>query len=231
MNYPDFYDYTDFYGEANEFDRQVDEFKESLMKGVKAEFLEEMESLRKENAELQDVKKNFESIKSDYKRKENELNRFKSTLESQVRREHWTELLKDQEVVMYKPVTKYEQGEKCDKCDDYRYFHYTSPQGKENKEPCNCSARKTVYKPSESVRYEFNISRGKMTAWYKRSRYSDDSLVIDQDYDGVVAQKVILDSSVDFSDLDYRETVFKTKEDCQAYCDYLQAEYDKKQAE
>lgn len=228
MNYPDFYDDTDFYGEANEFERQVDEFKESLMKGVKAEFLEEMESLRKENSELQDVKKNFESIKRDYKQKENDLDRLQSTLESQVRREHWTKLLKDQEVVMYKPISSYEQGEKCNKCDEYRYFHYTSPQGNKTKEPCSCSVRKTVYKPSESVRYEFKISRGEMTAWYKRSRYSDDSLVIDQDYDGAVSKKVVLDSSVDFSTLDYYTTVFKTEEDCQAYCDYLQEKEDKK---
>lgn len=230
MSYPNFYD-ADFYTEASEFDRQVDEFKESLMKGVKAEFIEEMESLRKENAELQEVKSNFESIKKDYKRKENELNRFKSDLEHQVRREHWTKLLKDQEVIMYKAVGRYEQGEKCNTCDEYRYIHYISPQGNPAKEQCNCATRKTVYKPSEEVRYEFAISRGTMTAWYKRSRYSEDSLVIDQDYDGVVAQKVILDSSADFSKLDYRETVFKTEEDCQAYCDYLQAKEDKSEAE
>jgi len=229
MGYPDFYDDTDFYGKFSEFDRQVDEFKESLMKGVKAEFIEEMESLRKENAELQDVKKNFESIKRDYKQKESDLDRFKCNLESQVRREHWIDLLKDQEVVMYKPVSIYEQGEKCDKCDEYRYFHYISPQGNKTKEPCSCSTRKTIYKPSKSVRYEFKVSRGKMTAWYKRSRYSDDSLVIDQDYDGAVSKKVVLDSSVDFSTLDYYTTVFKTEEDCQAYCDYLQEKEDKKE--
>lgn len=230
MSYPDFYD-ADFYTEANEFDRQVDEFKESLMKGVKAEIIEEMENLRKENAELQDVKSDFESIKKDYKRKEQSLEIFRSNLENQVRQEHWTKLLKNQEVIMYKAIGRYEQGEKCNKCDEYRYIHYTSPQGNPTKEPCNCAARKTVYKPSEEVRYEFAISRGEMRAWYKRSQYSDDRLVIDQNYDGVIAQHVILDRSSDFSKLDYRKTVFKTEEDYQAFCDYLQAEEDKSEAE
>jgi len=230
MSYPDFYD-ADFYTEANEFDRQVDEFKGSLRNAVKEEFLEEMERLRKENAELQEVKSNFESIKSDYKRKERDLIVKEQGLENRVRQEHWKKLLKDQEVIMYKATKKYEKGEKCSKCDAYRYIHFASPQGNPAKEQCECSKQKTVYRPSQVVRYEFTVNPGKMKAWYKPSSFSDDRLVIDQDYDGVVADKVLLDSSVDFSELDYYQTVFKTEEDCQAYCDYLQEEYDKKQEE
>jgi len=230
MNYPDFYDYTDFYSEANEFDRQVDEFKESLMKGVKAEFLEEMEKLRKENAELQDVKKNFESIKRDYKQKENDLDRLQSTLESQVRREHWEKLLKDQEVTMYKADYNFVQGEKCDKCDSNRYIHYSSPQGNPVKEKCNCAKNKIVYKPKLVIRYEFKIKSGEINAWYKKSAYYDGVLSIDEDSNGAFARQIVTESLEDFNDIDRQGIFFKYENHCQEYCDYLQSEEDNKKA-
>lgn len=231
MSYPDFYDDTDFYGEPNEFDRQVDEFKESLMRGVKAEFLEEMESLRKENAELQDVKKNFESIKSDYKRKENEFNRLESDIESRVRREHWLKLLKDQEVTLYKADYSFDQGEKCDKCDSNRYIHYTSPQGNPAKEKCNCAKNKIVWKPKLVIRYEFKVKSGEVKAWYKESHYYDGVLCIDEDSSGVFARQVVTESLENYSDIDRQGTFFEHENHCQEYCDYLQELEDKKQAE
>ena len=62
----------DFYNEPSEFDMQVEEFKESLAKAVKSEFLEEMERLKKENRNLREIKENFEQIKRDYERKKME---------------------------------------------------------------------------------------------------------------------------------------------------------------
>ena len=55
MYYPD-----DFYNEPSEFDMQVEEFKESLAKSIKSDFLEEMERLKAENRKLQGIKENFE---------------------------------------------------------------------------------------------------------------------------------------------------------------------------
>lgn len=63
----------DFYSEPSEFDMQIEEFKESLSKSVKKEYLEEMEKLRKENQALWEVKKNFEQIKREYENKKHKL--------------------------------------------------------------------------------------------------------------------------------------------------------------
>ena len=67
MYYPD-----DFYCEPSEFEMQVEEFKESLAKSIKSEFLEEMERLKAENRKLQGIKDNFEQVKRDYERKKME---------------------------------------------------------------------------------------------------------------------------------------------------------------
>ncbi len=56
----------DFYEEPSEFDNAMDEFKASLMKSVKEEYVSEMERLRAENLELQSVKTYFEKIKKVY---------------------------------------------------------------------------------------------------------------------------------------------------------------------
>lgn len=50
--------WDDFY-EPSEFDQQVEEWKEALKKSVKKEYMDEMERLRRENAELMDIKKNW----------------------------------------------------------------------------------------------------------------------------------------------------------------------------
>ena len=45
----------DFYNEPSEFEIQVEEFKESLAKAIKGEFLEEMGRLKEENRKLQEI--------------------------------------------------------------------------------------------------------------------------------------------------------------------------------
>ena len=58
--------WEDFYNEGpSDFDIAIEEFKEGLRKTVKEEILNEMSRLKKENEELQEVKKNFDKIKQD----------------------------------------------------------------------------------------------------------------------------------------------------------------------
>ena len=48
--------FDDFYDDSPEIEALTEEFKYSLLKSVKEEFLNEMDSLRKENAELKEFK-------------------------------------------------------------------------------------------------------------------------------------------------------------------------------
>lgn len=53
------------YFEPSELDVKIEELKEELRKSVRQEIKDEIEKLRKENRELQDIKKNFEEKKAE----------------------------------------------------------------------------------------------------------------------------------------------------------------------
>ena len=83
----------DFYNEPSEFDMQVEEFKESLAKSIKSDFLEEMERLKAENRKLQGIKENFEQVKRDYERKKQECERVMREAENKAKRMKVEEML------------------------------------------------------------------------------------------------------------------------------------------
>lgn len=63
------------YFEPSELDEKIEELKEELRKSVRQEIKDEIEKLRKENRELQDIKKNFEAVKRDFEEKKAECDR------------------------------------------------------------------------------------------------------------------------------------------------------------
>lgn len=81
-----YYD-EEFYGAPSEFDMQVEEFKSMLSNAVRDQFKAEMERLQKENQELQEVKRNWESIQREYSAKYRQLDLDRQNMERQVRRE------------------------------------------------------------------------------------------------------------------------------------------------
>jgi len=209
----------DFYNEPSEFDIQIDEFKRGLMKSVKDEFISEIERLKAENKELQDIKKNFEQVKRDFDRKKSDLDYEYQTLKNNVRKERLVELLKDHKTILYKASSKRELLPKCDKCDNRRRVKYTSPLGRETSEDCLCSEGRMVYYPREFILYEFRLNRDKngMTAWYKQYSDNEDGFT----YDSSIHVDSIYTPEMKFEELESYGTFFKTKEECQTYCDYL----------
>ncbi|MDF1511083.1 hypothetical protein Gp_81 [Bacillus phage vB_Bacillus_1020A] len=214
-----YYD-EDFYYEPSEFDLKVEEFKESLSVSVKEEFLSEMERLRKENAELQEVKANFKQIKAEYDQKKRELDFEKSNLKSQVRRERLSELMKDFEVIMYRAYSKTVFPPKCDTCDRNRRIKYTTPLGREAYEDCQCKKGKTVYSPREYICKSFEMDQDgkKLKAWYV---FKDNDDYASFDYSTFA--KTIYHEGLKYEDLNNYDTFFKSTEECQGYCDFLNA--------
>jgi hypothetical protein len=208
----------DFYEEPSEFDNAMEELKANLMKSVKEEYVSEMERLKAENLELQSVKSNFEQIKNEYESKKFELERERRDLQSRVRRERLVDLLDDHKAIMFKAFSKRVMPDKCDKCDDYRTVHYTTPLGRKASEKCTCGAGKEVYYPNEFIRYEFRMNRDKnITAWYRQYNNNEDGFVSDHS----IHADTIYSSDMKFEDLSQYSTFFKNEEECQAYCDYL----------
>lgn len=212
----------DFYYEPSEFDILVNEFKASLTKSVKEEFISKMELLEKENEELQVVKANFEEIKNDYAKKERQLENERNDLVRKVRRERLANLMKDFEVIMYRAYAGYEKPSKCDKCGERRRIKYKSPLGKDVYEDCDCNKGNTVYSPKEYICSEFKIDRNgnAMSAWYKLKPERDYDYAL---YDSSTYANTIYKSDMKNEDIEKYDTFFKSKDECQGYCDYLNA--------
>ena len=217
-----YYD-EEFYNEPSEFEIQVDEFKSSLLKSVKNDFIAEMDRLKKENEELQVIKANFEEIKSEYKKKEYDLALERKSLESKVRRERLSSLMQDFEVVMYRVNSKNEKLPKCDKCDDHRKIKYKTPLGNDAYENCDCSIGKTVFYPHEHICSEFRINENnnRIIAWYKMKTDNGRDYAV---WDSSTFAKTIYNEDMKFENINKYDTFFKSEEECQKYCDYLNAE-------
>lgn len=215
------YEYDGFYNEPSEFEQKIEEFKQSLLQGVKKDFLDQMEALRKENAELEEVKNNFDQIKRDYRAKERELAIKMSEAKREAYRARLSELLVDHKVLMYRATSRYRTGQKCDKCDDHRRISYKTPLGKDAHEDCGCAKKITYYVPEEMVYASLSIRNGKAAIWYEIKESGDeDYLSRSSDH----ADKVYK-TGTDFKDLPswYYGTFFESKEECQAYCNWLTA--------
>ena len=216
------WDPDDFYEDTSAFDQQIDEFKQSLLKVVKTDFITKMEQLLKENAELQVVKKNLDQIKRDYKNKERQLENERNDMKRLAYRERLSVLMKDFEVLMFRATSRTEQLPKCDLCDEKRKVHFKSPLGKDVHEMCTCSVGRTVYVPEEVYCTEFRISNdnNEMLMWYKVKR--------DRDYDSASHDssnlaKAVYKDGMKFEELDkwHYSNYFKSKEECQKYCEWL----------
>jgi hypothetical protein len=210
---------NDFYEEPSEFDIQVSEFKRSLMKSVKEDFVSEMERLTKENKELQDIKANFEAVKRDFENKKRQLESEYQTLKSNVRRERLSQLMKDMEVELFSVASTSKSQPKCDKCDEKRRVYYKTPSGKETYEMCECSGRISIYEPIPTLLSSFSIRNGEGFAWYKvNTDRSDDWLSY---YDDSISGKELIVSEDQFESVGYSYRVlFKNKEIAQKYCDH-----------
>ncbi|OXL83160.1 hypothetical protein BCV73_08770 [Paenibacillus sp. SSG-1] len=217
------YDFDDeFYNEPSEFDMQVDEFKQSLMNAVKEEYKTEMERLRKENAELQEVKQNLDQIKREYNQKVVELDMAKRNLKNEVRRERLKELMGDFRVELFRAYSKYREPRPCEKCNNTRYIKYKTPLGRDASEKCDCNTQEIYYEPKEFICSSFEVQNGKINAWYRELGREYDGMEFSFASDSIHPRNIY--TGQEFSEIkSHYDMFFKTKDECQAYCDWLTA--------
>ncbi|GIO40188.1 hypothetical protein J41TS12_50490 [Paenibacillus antibioticophila] len=221
-----FYD-DDFYDEPSEFDQQVDEFKQSLMKSVRDEYKAEMDRLRKENAELQDVKRRKDEIEREHCHALNQFESDKLNLENRLKRMRLTELLGENLLIGWFPSSQDNKKPKCDKCDEQRRIHFKTPSGKPADEWCECAKSVRSYKPEEIECYQFYQSKNSWGGKYPTvSRYYQRKE--DREYDSFEACKTPYGGEP-FEEVTYWRVVFDSQEECQKYCDWLTAKEAEKQ--
>jgi hypothetical protein len=122
--------YDDFYAEPSEFEMQIEEFKDGLMKSVKQEFLDEMERLKAENAELRVFKSRKNEIEAERKKESHEHLLKLEDAERNAKKMRLSELMSENFLQGWGVESKGEKMPKCDKCDKHRRIKYTTPLGK-----------------------------------------------------------------------------------------------------
>ena len=78
------------------------------------------------------------------------------------------ELLGDNLTVGWRATFAEVYGEKCDKCDEDRMIHFTSPQGRVLSERCECAKGYRTYFPEEVALYKFHVNKRKNLPYDKK---------------------------------------------------------------
>jgi len=220
------YDEEDFY-EPSEFDMQIEELKNSLRKSVKQEILDKISQLEKDNAELTDIKENWEAKIRELENLKSELNIKISQAENEVKKARLYEIIKPFTETAWAVQYKYEYiHDKCEKCDKDGYIHYKSPRGRDQTEKCECREQKCIYYPVEAERFEisqFIPKHRKNSDVYLYFRYSRNKNCDGDETD----QYTFCETSEIYQWQKYEDIsvydgiIFFDKEECQKFCDYL----------
>jgi len=214
----------DFYDdEYDYFDSTIAELKEQLKKEVKQEIKDKMTALEKENAELQDVKENWEKIKKEYENKINETEREKQYILDNAKKEIYNATLKDlfenceYFSKIYKVGTKYIEQDKCDKCNKDRKVTAIDCFGRKHEIPCKCAKSKCVYIAEENLGTEIYVQKDAQKDNFAFSIKEDS----DYNYGCKLAKEDILEKFDKDKVKGRCNTYFTTLEEAQKYADYL----------
>lgn len=87
---------------------------------------------------------------------------------------------------------------------------------------CSCRVSKKVYYPKESVLYELSERNREFIAWYRAKGDRGEEYFVEDTY--AEYAEVVVDHNKDFKEIEeenLRNIFFTTKEECQAFCDYI----------
>lgn len=228
--------YEPDYHEPTTGELVYEEVRQLLLKAVKQQWVDEMERLRKEVEELR-------PFRDDKLRYEQELQQMKWKYEHKVEEAErnakkmlMEDLFGENKLICWRPNIKYIEQPKCDKCDDKRKIHFTSPMGKEMTENCSCASKSAIYEPQETHLLRFTIHH-KRKAGDQDSNFTSDKPIYryyaPRTYrDTAEETEYIFDhecekgcyrptDTADFENLNQYSAIFTSKERCQEYCDYL----------
>ena len=227
-------DYFDF-PEPSTGDIVFEELKRVLLGTLKEEIKVELEHLRRENEELRPFKEERDRLERELSRVRTECTRKIKEAQDVARNSIFESLLGEHMIQAWKVGREYLKPPKCDKCDDNRKIHFTSPRGKELTEPCECDQTTTIYKPVPALLARFRVTpsarSGNQTVedtfydkplyyWYTTEYETLDRAEFVIDSESEVGASYVSDTKP-FDKLNEYHSVFSSLEACQAFCDYL----------
>ena len=237
-----YYESDTGYYEPSSADIFFDEMKEKFREYLTSDVKYELDRLTKENKEL--MEKNIKLSNENYKlNHEKQCAQWsKETIRREVENEFYEqnidEVFKERIEnidIWFADYIHHEQP-KCEYCDSKRKRVYKYPDGQELKAACSCSKLIGQYEPKTAT---FDT----LTYCIKPSRYSSERKMFVKDYSlyrpenryddyGYENFKIMhIIDNFNNDTLDLRKTLsygekigFKTKEECQKYCDWLNEE-------
>jgi len=184
--------------------------KDVLLRSIK----QDIEGIKSENERLKEKNEKLQELVYGIQQRENSLEIEKSQFQRKLRRERLSELMGDFEVLMYQADGGSVKIPKCGNCNENRKIEFISPLGRKTNEPCTCDVSKVVYSVKKSRCCEFRIDSdgNSMLMWYK----------IKEDRNSELARYAYKEGTT-FEELETSSynTFFKSKDDCQKYCDWL----------
>lgn len=209
----------DDYYEPSEFDEAIEEFKRTIRDNVRDEIKNEITRLKTKISELQDVQRRWDELKKEHDQKMREMNRAIDNAARDARKLRMMEILDDFQQEYWGIENVGIEQPKCDKCDKYRFIHFLSPSGKDCTEECECRLRKPYYAPRKIECVEIDFRNGKMKGWYvphpKDDYYTSSAPRDDKVYRGEPFEQIKK------GEWSFSYPWFKTVEEAQAYCDWL----------
>ena len=238
-------DYDEFenYYEPSEVDQLVEEFKDKCREHLLPNIREEIERLNKEKNDLRNKNEEYRKRESAISSKERDLKYKEENLKREVEREFYKSNIEDtlkdyinKAEVWFADQKGFPQ-EKCPLCNDKRKLVANFPNGKTTETNCDCCNLVHKYIPETSElslikfskkdsRYQsdrkFYLSRSYIPSKNSsyRDEYSHNEFKLYQIVDEFNDNTVELHETKEYG----TKIGFKTKEECQKYCDWLNRE-------
>jgi len=235
----DYDDYEGYY-EPSEVDQLVEEFKDKIREHLLPNIREEIEQLNKENTELRIKNEEYKKRESEINNKERDLKYKADNLKREVEKEFYEsnidDTLKDyiEKSEVWFADSKGFRQDKCSLCNGKRKLVANFPNGKTTETNCDCSnlIHKFVPEASELSMIKFNKRDSRYQSnrsFYISKTYipsKESSYRDDYSYNEFKLCQIANEFNEDIKELhetkEYGTKIgFKSKEECQKYCDWL----------
>ncbi len=146
--------------------------------------------------------------------------------ETKAKRMRTEEMMEKFKTFLWNPDWRYLYGPKCDKCDGNRKVEVVLPSGSTVKDKCECAkSEMKVMVPGRMVRYELSDRGQEIAAWYVACGKEGDRYYKLEYARSVFAERNMVEPGTSFDVLEQKEDqgelLFTTREECLAYCEYL----------
>ena len=209
----------DYFDNYNEYDLMVNEFKESLLKTLRQEILDEIESSREELKRLREFEKEYKELERQVKAEKSKLEIMQQNCQRDFNASSLEKILEPFFIDLWCCFPKRTEREKCDKCDENRKIFYTTPSGRREYEFCRCSNDYYLYEPKLVDKMFLSFGKDKQVAF---KGFDDNTYWNDRAEVNIIEKEGVSIEKPSF----YKKNVafFRTKELCQKYCDKLNEE-------